>query len=220
VWGTNAAKNAVALAKLEQLGRKVLTREVDVTDESQVIGGVTEILGTMGRLDTVVSNAGISNSGHALIDVSAGSFDQVIDVNIKGTFFLFREACRHMVARATRGGVGGSLVVISSVSAIRGRPRSTAYSAAKAAVLGMIRSIAVEYGGYGVRANAILPGWIQTDINRQLGERFTSEVLPRMPIGRWGKPADLAGLITYLAADASAFHTGDAFTIDGGYTLT
>jgi NAD(P)-dependent dehydrogenase (short-subunit alcohol dehydrogenase family) len=220
IWGTNADKNAAAEARLMKTGRSVLSQRVDVADEQQVMEGLAEALKVMGRLDTVIANAGIANAGRPFVDTDAEAFDQVIRVNLQGAFYLFREACKHMVARAEAGDPGGSLIVTSSASAIRGRARSAAYSAAKAAVMGLVRSIAVEHGPHGVRANALIPGWIETDINRHLAERFTREILPRVPIGRWGKPEDFAGLVVYLASDASAFHTGDAFTVDGGFTLS
>ena len=220
IWGTKASKNEAAAAQLAGAGRRVLTQVVDVADEAQVVEGVAEALRVMGRLDTVIANAGIANVGQPFVETEAGSFDLVVKVNLYGAFYLFREACKHMAARAEQGDPGGSLIVTSSASAVRGRARSAAYSAAKASVMGLVRSIAVEHGPNGVRANALIPGWIETDINRHLSERFSREVLPRVPIGRWGQPEDFAGLVVYLASDASGFHTGDAFTVDGGFTLT
>jgi NAD(P)-dependent dehydrogenase (short-subunit alcohol dehydrogenase family) len=112
-------------------------------------------------------------------------------------------------------------VVTSSVSAVHGAPRNQAYAATKGAVIPMIRGIAVEYARYGVRANAILPGWIATDMTAgaQQNSGFSEKVIPRVPMRRWGEPEDFGGIAVYLASDASKFHTADTFVIDGGYTV-
>ena len=146
---------------------------------------------------------------------------QVLDM-LDGVFFTFREACKHMVERAGGGDkAGGSLVVISSLSAYDGAPRNEAYAATKGAVISMIRSIAVEHARYGVRANAVLPGWIATDMTAgaQGNDKFNDAVIRRVPARRWGQPADFGGIAVYLSSDASAFHTGDSFLIDGGYGI-
>ena len=116
---------------------------------------------------------------------------------------------------------GGSLIGIASLAAIEGAARNEAYAATKGAVISMIKSIAVEHARYGVRANAILPGWIATDMTAgaQTSPAFTEKVIPRVPMRRWGEPADFGGIAVYLASNASAFHTGDTFVIDGGYTI-
>ncbi|MEI7573377.1 MAG: SDR family oxidoreductase, partial [Phenylobacterium sp.] len=150
------------------------------------------------------------------------TYRRVLAVNLDGVFFTFREACKHMVARADGGDkAGGSLVVISSLSAYDGAPRNEAYAATKGAVISMIRSIAVEHARYGVRANAILPGWIATDMTAgaQGNDKFNDAVIRRVPVRRWGQPADFGGIAVYLSSDASAFHTGDSFLIDGGYGI-
>jgi NAD(P)-dependent dehydrogenase (short-subunit alcohol dehydrogenase family) len=108
-------------------------------------------------------------------------------------------------------------VVISS----NGAPRNQAYAATKGAVLSMIRGLAVEYARYGIRANSILPGWIRSDMTAaaQKWDKFNDQVIGRVPMRRWGDPEDFSGIAVYLASDASRFHTGDSFVIDGGYTI-
>ena len=119
-------------------------------------------------------------------------------------------------------GTGGSLVVTSSLSARLGMPRGQAYSASKGAVLALVQSIAVEHGKHGIRANALMPGWIETPMTDTLlgSERFDARNLPRVPLGRYGTPDDFGGISVYLASDASRYHTGDVIRIDGGYGLT
>jgi NAD(P)-dependent dehydrogenase (short-subunit alcohol dehydrogenase family) len=126
-----------------------------------------------------------------------------------------------MVARANAGDPGGSLVAVASLAGLEGAARNEAYSATKGAVLAMMRSIAVEHARYGIRANTIAPGWIATDMTRRLQDNptFTAKVLPRVPMRRWGEPADFGGIAVYLASDASTYHTGDTFVIDGGYLV-
>ena len=142
-------------------------------------------------------------------------------MNLDAVFWTFREAVRHMKARAEAGDAGGSLVVTSSTSAIHGAPRNEAYASTKAGVLAMVRGLAVEYARYGVRANSILPGWIATDMTAgaQGNDKFNDQVIRRVPMRRWGEGDDFAGMAVYLASDASRFHTGDSFVIDGGYTI-
>lgn len=126
-----------------------------------------------------------------------------------------------MVERAQAGDRGGSLLATSSTSAVHGAPKNQAYAATKGALLPMIRGIAVEYGRHEIRANAILPGWIRSDMTAraQGNEKFNDKVISRVPMRRWGEPEDFGGIAVYLASDASRFHTGDTFTIDGAYTI-
>jgi NAD(P)-dependent dehydrogenase (short-subunit alcohol dehydrogenase family) len=176
----------------------------------------------MGRIDTVIANAGIGAGSPSFAEMSTETYRKILAVNLDGVFFTFREACKHMIARAGEGDrAGGSLVVISSLSAIDGAARNEAYAATKGAVISMIRGIAVEHARFGVRANAILPGWIATDMTAgaQGNDKFNDNVIKRVPVRRWGQPADFGGMAVYLASDASSFHTGDSFLIDGGYAI-
>ena len=126
-----------------------------------------------------------------------------------------------MVQRAEGGDRGGSLVATASLSAVTAHPANISYSASKAAVLSVIRSVAVGFAPYGVRANAIIPGWIRTPLTASTGkDGFYDKVIQRrVPAGRWGQPEDFGGLAVYLASDASAFHTGDTLFVDGGYAI-
>ncbi|MET0275189.1 MAG: SDR family oxidoreductase [Phenylobacterium sp.] len=221
IWGRQAAKNADAEAAVAKHGRKVISRVVDVADEQAVIAGFAEAVAEMGRIDTVIANAGVGGGAKSFSEMSTETYRRVMSVNPDGVFFTLREACRHMVDRAGQGDAGGSLIVISSSSAIHGAARNEAYGATKGAVLSMVRGIAVEHARYGVRANSILPGWIATDMTdgAQHNDKFNEQVIKRVPLRRWGEPDDFGGLAVYLASDASRFHTGDAMVIDGGYTI-
>jgi NAD(P)-dependent dehydrogenase (short-subunit alcohol dehydrogenase family) len=219
VWGTNEGKNAAAEKKLKAHGKRVLTRKVDVSKESEVVEGMQAALAAMGRIDFVVANAGIGG-GAPITEMTTELFRKVHGVNEEGVFWTFREAARHMIERAKKGDATGSLVVIASTAGIEGAARNAAYGASKGAVMSMARALAVELARYGVRVNSIAPGWIATDMTAgaQNSPVFTEKVIPRVPIRRWGQPEDFGGIAVYLASDASAYHTGETFVIDGGYT--
>lgn len=217
IWGTNAEKNEAARTKLAAIGVKTLTSKVDVSQENQVIDAFGEAVRQMGRIDTVIANAGIGFGAPSFMELKLETFRKVMGVNLEGAFFTFREAARHMTSRDG----GGSLVGVASLAAIEGAARNQAYGASKGGLISMVKGIAVELARYGVRANAILPGWIATEMTgaSQASQKFNENVIGRVPIRRWGQPEDFGGVAVYLASDASRFHTGDQFVIDGGYAI-
>jgi len=220
IWGQNPEKNAKAEATLKKYGVDVLVQTVDVNDEAAVVAGVAEVIKTFGRLDFCAANAGVGG-GAPFHEMTTDKWRRVTTVNLDAVFWTFREAAKHMIERAQNGDPGGSLLVTSSTSAIHGAPKNQAYAATKGAVLSMVRGLAVEYARYGIRANSVLPGWIRSDMTAaaQKWDKFNDQVIGRVPMRRWGEPEDFSGLAVYLASDASKFHTGDAFVIDGGYTI-
>ncbi len=217
IWGTNTEKNEAAKASLAGLGVKVLTSKVDVSQEQQVIDAFGQAVKEMGRVDTVIANAGIGFGAPSFMELKIETFRKVMAVNVEGAFFTLREAARHMTGREG----GGSLVGVASLAAIEGAARNQAYGASKGGLISMIKGISVELARYGVRANAILPGWIATDMTEasQASQKFNDNVIGRVPIRRWGQPEDFGGVAVYLASDASRYHTGDQFVIDGGYAI-
>jgi NAD(P)-dependent dehydrogenase (short-subunit alcohol dehydrogenase family) len=219
IWGTNEAKNAAAEKKLKAHAKRVATRKVDVSKENEVIAGMQAALAEMGRVDFVVANAGIGG-GAPITEMTTDLFRRVHGVNEEGVFWTFREAAKHMIERAKNGDASGSLVVVASTAGIEGAARNAAYGASKGAVMSMARALAVELARYGVRVNSIAPGWIATDMTAgaQNSPVFTEKVIPRVPVRRWGQPEDFGGIAVYLASDASSYHTGETFIIDGGYT--
>ncbi len=219
IWGTNAEKNAQALARLQTYGTKAQARIVDVSSEQGVIGGFSATLAEFGRVDACFANAGISNRWKSFLDIGGDDYRRLMSINLDGVVWTLREAARHMKARAESGDAGGSIVTVASMGAIWGSPRNEDYSATKAAVIAVTNGVAVEFARYGVRANSILPGWIATDMTgaAQDNDLFTKNVISRVPYRRWGKPEEFGGIAVYLASDASSFHNGDAIVIDGGY---
>ena len=218
IWGQNPAKNEAARAQLEATGRRVLTLQVDVGDSAAVDDAFAHTVDTLGRVDGVFANAGVgSGHGAGFEKMTNEEWDRVMRINLDGVFYTFRAACRHMLAR----GGGGSLVATASLAARMGAARAEHYGATKAAVIGMMQGLAVEYARHGIRANAVLPGWVETEMTDSLfgNERFAAAAKPRIPMRRWGTPADFGGIAVYLMSDASSWHTGDSILIDGGYVL-
>jgi NAD(P)-dependent dehydrogenase (short-subunit alcohol dehydrogenase family) len=220
IWGTNAAKNSAARERLEATGQRIASSLVDVSDEQAVAEGMANIAADFGRIDTVVANAGISG-GAPFAEFPTETWRKVMSVNIDGVFYTLREACKHMKARAEAGDPGGSLVAISSTSAIHGAARNVAYGTAKGAVCSLVRATAVEFARYGVRVNAVLPGWTKSEMTQfsQANEKFNRQVISRVPFREWMEPEDFGGIAVYLASDAARFHTGDSIVLDGGYTI-
>lgn len=221
IWGTNPEKIAAAEANLNARGVDALGLKVDVASEADTAEKFQESLEFLGHVDACFANAGVSSNRRATRDGFAGmSFDEwrrVLDVNLDGVFFTLRAAAKHMTER----GMGGSLAVTSSLAAIMGQARGEHYGATKGAVIAMSRALAVEYGKQGIRSNAILPGWIESPMthNTLAWDRFQDAVLPRVPAGRWGEKEDFGGIAVYLVSDASRYHSGDTFVIDGAYSL-
>jgi NAD(P)-dependent dehydrogenase (short-subunit alcohol dehydrogenase family) len=174
----------------------------------------------MGRIDSVFVNAGVSSQAPSFLDMTADEWRRVMAVNLDGAFYTCREATKHMVARFEDGDErGGSLVVTTSGSAYFGQQSGQNYGASKAGVIALMRGIAVQHARHRIRANAILPGWIESDMTAGAlsWDRFVERNLPRVPMRRWGRPDDFAGIAVYLASSASSYQTGDVVTIDGGY---
>ena len=221
IWGTNEDKNKRAAEQLRAHGVKVYARKVDVSDEKQVADGIGATVKELGRIDAVFANAGVGFAAKSFVEMPTETYRKTLAVNLDGVFFTLRETARHMVERAKAGDAGGSLVGVASLAAIEGAARNEAYAATKGGVISMMKGIAVEHAKYGMRANAILPGWIATDMTSQAqaAPAFAEKVIPRVPARRWGEPEDFGGVAVYLTSDASSYHSGDTFVVDGGYAI-
>jgi NAD(P)-dependent dehydrogenase (short-subunit alcohol dehydrogenase family) len=216
VWGRNETKNATAVEELRSLGVDAESIVCDVAEEAQVVTATARTLERFGRIDSCFANAGVG-IGKSYLEMSIEDWNAVVDVNLVGVFLTFREVVRHMVDR----GGGGKLVAIASIGSIHGMPRQAQYSASKAGVCALVRSLAVEFGRHDIQANAIVPGWIETDMTEgaRAWDKLRETVISRTPARRWGRPEDFAGLAVYLASPASNFHTGDTLRVDGGYVV-
>lgn len=216
VWGRNEEKNARAVEELGRLGAEADSVRCDVADEAAVRGALDATLERFGRIDSCFANAGVIGQ-QTFVDMSVDEWNQVLGVNLTGVFLTFREVSRHMIER----GGGGKLVVTASIGARFGIPRGEHYSASKAAVCALVRSLAVELAKHDIQANAILPGWIETDMTEWAQEwaKMNEAILHRTPAARWGKPEDFEGLAVYFASPCSQFHTADTVVVDGGYSV-
>jgi NAD(P)-dependent dehydrogenase (short-subunit alcohol dehydrogenase family) len=213
IWGRRPERNARAAEALRGHGVRVLAQDVDVSDEQRVDEAMAEAVTVFGRLDCVVVNAGIQSRQPSFAEMSTADYHELLAINLHGAIYTLRAAVRHMLER----GEGGSLILCGSLTVVAGVPRIQHYTAAKGALAAVMRSIAVEYGPHGIRANMVLPGRIATDLGGgTTGDQRRFSVIP---IPRTGTPADCEGIIVYLMSDASAYHTGDTITVDGGLSV-
>ncbi|MCY4505174.1 MAG: SDR family NAD(P)-dependent oxidoreductase [Hyphomicrobiales bacterium] len=218
IWGSSAKNNAAALKHLRANAKdRVSAQKVNVADETEVMDAFAALMEEHQKIDAVFANAGIGQFAGTFAEMDTQAWRNVLAVNLDGAFFTLRAAAKAMIAQ----GRGGSLVAVASLAAIEGAARNEHYAASKGGLVSMMNAIAVEHGRWHIRANTILPGWIATDMTDALrnNESFQGKVLPRIPIRRWGEPTDFGGVAVYLASDASAYHSGDTFIIDGAYRL-
>lgn len=219
IWGTNGPKTDEAAHRLaRQAAGKVEALVCNVGDSSAVDAAMAKSVAALGgRLDGCIANAGVIGKAPSFVDMADDEWRRVMAINLDGAFFTLRAATRAVIA----AGNGGSLIGIASTAAIEGAARNEQYGASKGGLISMIKGLAVELARHRIRANSILPGWISTDMTTAAtaNEKFSGAVLPRIPARRWGEAADFGGIAVYLTSDASAYHTGDSFVIDGGYTI-
>jgi|TARA_Y100000310_G_scaffold345577_1_gene466815 NAD(P)-dependent dehydrogenase (short-subunit alcohol dehydrogenase family) len=214
IWGRNEEKNAAAEEKLKGYGVKAAGIRCDVANENEVVDSFAKTLEIFGHVDSCFANAGVGGGGVPFDAMTEDEWHRVFRINMDGVVFTFREAVKHM----KQTGDGGSLVVTSSGTARFGAAGSEAYSATKSGVIALIQSLAVGQARYGIRANAIIPGWIETPMteNTLKTDVFKDRVLRRIPLRRWGQPEDFSAIAVYFASDASSYHTGDTIAVDGG----
>jgi NAD(P)-dependent dehydrogenase (short-subunit alcohol dehydrogenase family) len=220
IWGRKTADNDAAVKSASKLGTgKVKAWVVDVGEEDQVVKAMKEAEEEFKRIDACIANAGVGRGAASFETMTLDTWRYNQRINAEGAFFTLREAAKSMVARAKAGDPGGSLVGTASLAGIEGAGRNQAYAHTKGGLIAMMNACAVEYGRYGIRANSVLPGWIATDMTEgaQGNDVFATKVITRVPIRRWGEPADFGGIAVYLASDASKYHSGDTLVIDGGY---
>jgi len=218
IWARNETKSVEAVTELERAApdSRFLALKCDVSDPNSVDAAMEETVRHLGRIDACVANAGIPGS-KPFLELTPEDWHHVIGVNLDGTFFTLQTVARHMVAH----GAGGALLAVSSTSAIHGAPYNAHYAATKAGILGLTRSAAVALARYGIRVNALLPGWTTTELASEgyENERIREVTISRTPVRRWGHPDDFADIAVMLCDKAQTFHTGDSIVVDGGYTI-
>ncbi|MBC5783703.1 SDR family oxidoreductase [Ramlibacter sp. USB13] len=214
VVGRNAEKSAAALRELQSLGIRAEAQACDVTDEAAVQALFADVDRRHGRLDILVNNAG-STVRKPPQDFTLDEWKSVMDLNLTGAFLCARAAYPLMKKAG-----GGKVINIGSIMSLFGAPYAPAYCASKGGIVQLTKSLALAWAKDGIQANAVLPGWIDTELTvgaRNQVPGLNERVLARTPAGRWGTPQDLAGIAVFLASDASDFVTGAAIPVDGGY---
>ena len=211
-----AARRQDRLAELAQeiqaFDGRAMPVPLDVTDAASVAECVRATETELGPISILVNNAGIV-VGTPALDLTEAEWDGVIDTNLKGAWLMTQETARHM----TRLGHGGSIINITSILGLTGVPRVASYCAAKAGLTNLTRALAGELARHDIRVNALAPGYIETDLNRDyLRGDAGRAMVDRVPMRRFGAPADLDGALMFLASDASAYMTGAVLVIDGG----
>lgn len=208
--------------EIRSAGGSALAQQMDVAEEVQVRAILEQIAATEGRLDILVNNAGVSHVGNVL-ETSVDEWERVMRVNARGVFLCAREAVRQMLAQSPAGGV---IINMASVAGMIAVDRRALYGASKGAVLALTRSIAIDYATSGIRCNAICPGTVHTPfVEGFLASNFAGredserqKLHGRQPLGRMGRPDEIASAALYLASDEAAFMTGSSLVIDGGWT--
>lgn len=216
IAGRNQAKSEAAAADLAKLGIKTAVLTADVTDEAQCRQLAADTVARLGRLDILVNNAGI-NIRKAPQELSMAEWKQVVDTNLTSAF-----ACSQAVYPMMQEAGGGKIINIGSMLSIFGAGFAAAYGASKGGIVQLTKALASGWAKDNIQVNAVLPGWIDTDLTRGAREQIkglNTMVLMRTPAGRWGQPPDLAGVAVFLAAPASDFITGAAIPVDGGYSV-
>jgi 3-oxoacyl-[acyl-carrier protein] reductase len=203
---------AETVAAITAAGGTAVALTCDVTNSQRVNEVVDEVVKTFGGLNILVNNAGITRDG-LLLRMKDDQWDAVLNVNLRGTFLFTRAAARPLL-KATNG----RIINMASVSGITGNPGQANYSASKAGVIGLTRTVAKELAGRQVTVNAVAPGFIATEMTAALGDEIIAEVKKRIPLGRLGDPQDVADAVLFLASDAAGFISGQVITVDGGLT--
>jgi NAD(P)-dependent dehydrogenase (short-subunit alcohol dehydrogenase family) len=217
IWGRNEAKNAAALQRLQGEGTIAHALVCDVADGDAIAECWAQSVALAGgRIDAVFANAGTHAAGKAFHELSLDAWRRVMNVNLDSIVLLFQHSIRHMLDNG-----GGSLVAVSSTSAIHGPERNEAYAASKTALLGLVRALAVGYARNGIRVNALVPGWTRTELSEPAynWEVFRKATTQRTPVRRWADPDEMGPAAVFLADPAQTFHTGQTLIVDGGYTV-
>jgi NAD(P)-dependent dehydrogenase (short-subunit alcohol dehydrogenase family) len=220
IWGRNKEKNEQALKLISATGAKSSAFICDVSDEKSVQECFRATLETFGRVDGCFANAGVSSNDSSFIDRPFNDWRRLMSINLDGVFLTLQAAAKHMVERAKNGDAFGRLVITSSMASRLGFSRNEDYGASKSAVNGLSKALAVELARYKITSNAILPGWVKSEMTQQLvdNEKFKEKVISRVPLKRWGNAEEFENIAVYLMSNGSSFHTGDEIVIDGGFT--
>ena len=217
VWGRNEDKNAQAVATLEALGGTASSFVCDVSDQRQVDDVLARTVDGHGRIDGLFANAGRGGTGTPFLDLTLEEWRSVMAVNLDGVFLTLQAAARQLVEQ----GDGGSLVAVSSTSAIHGAANNEAYGTAKTGLNGLVRALAVGLARHRIRVNSLLPGWTITELasGGYESDVFRTATIKRTPVRRWAEPSEFREVGAFLADPSQTYHTGQEVCVDGGYTV-
>jgi NAD(P)-dependent dehydrogenase (short-subunit alcohol dehydrogenase family) len=204
-----------AAEDLRAAGYNVIGVACDVTNADQVEAMIERAISTYGRLDAAFNNAGVNSDSAEFLETSDNEFERVISVNLRGVWNCMKGELRQMIAQGS-----GSVVNCSSIGGLKGSKGRSAYSASKHAVIGLTRSVAIEYTSKGIRINAVCPGIIHTPMAVRVTKNYDPEIVKQMvaqePIGRFGEPEEIAAAVVWLCSPAASFVVGHAMVVDGG----
>ena len=200
------------VSEINDFGGKAYPLQADISNENSVNELIKKVLEKHNRIDVLVNNAGITKDG-LLMRMKTDDWQKVLDLNLSGVFYCTRAVSRQMLKQKS-----GRIINITSVVGLMGNPGQANYSAAKAGVIGLTQSSAKEFASRGITVNAVAPGFISTDMTKDLN---SEAILSAIPLGRFGAPEDVAGAVRFLAADPSAAYiTGQTIQVDGGMVMS
>lgn len=211
IYAGSADKAEAVVNEITALGVNAKAYRCNVADSAAVNETVKAVTNDLGKIDILVNNAGITRDG-LMLRMKDEDFDAVLDTNLKGVFNMIRACYSGFIRKKS-----GRIINISSVSGIMGNAGQANYSASKAGVIGLTKSVARELASRGITCNAVAPGFIQTDMTENLGDN--NPLLNSIPLGRMGKPEDIAAAVAFLASDSAAYITGEVLKVDGGLAI-
>jgi NAD(P)-dependent dehydrogenase (short-subunit alcohol dehydrogenase family) len=208
---------AETASAITSVGRKAFVIPADVTSQEAVADAVATAIDQLGQVDVVVNNAGGSNFMVSFRELRLTGWEKLMRLNLDSAMWVCHAFAGHLLDRGQ-----GSVINVASVAGVASSPLLIPYGAAKAGLISLTKSLAVEWGGDGVRVNALCPGWTATELNRNLWEDLAAgpATIATVPMRRWGRPEEMAGPAVFLASDASSFMTGQVLIVDGGQTVS
>jgi 3-oxoacyl-[acyl-carrier protein] reductase len=212
-WDVDLESVSEMADEIKAMGRQALSAGVDVTDPDAISGAVEQVLSQFSRVDILVNNAGITRD-NLLVRMSIEEWDQVLDVNLKGVFHCTKALARPMMKQRQ-----GRIVNIASVVGLMGNAGQANYCAAKAGIIGFTKAVAKELASRSVTVNAIAPGFIETEMTKQLGEENRDAFMQAIPLRRFGTPEDVALLVSFLVSEDAGYLTGQVINVDGGMLM-
>lgn len=224
IWARDPEQNRRAQEHCAGLPGEVASFACDVMEADTVDQALADSISRFGRVDGLFANAGIGGGGRTpFVEQSDADWQRMFDVNLLGAKRVLAPVLRRMVAQVAEGRAqGGRVVLTSSMAATLGTAFNQHYAASKAGLVAIARALAVEFGRHGITANALLPGYVKTEMIGELlaNQKFLDRLTPRLPLRRLATANEFAGIAVYLMSDLSGYHTGDAITIDGGFTIS